>query len=54
MEVAKLFGVLPLQLLPIPQSEYRKYVAYYFAVKEAMKPDSPSLEDELGGVDTDE
>lgn len=49
MEVAKLFGVIPAVLLPLPRSEYRKYVAYYFALKDAANPDSEF--DELGGDD---
>lgn len=34
MEVARLFGIAPWELLAIPLAEYRRLQRYYFAVKE--------------------
>lgn len=35
MEIAKMFGGWPHELLAIPVSEYRRLRHYYFAVKDA-------------------
>lgn len=47
MEIARMFGQWPHELLAVPASEYRRLQRYYFAVREAEKPksdDNPDLE----------
>ena len=50
MEIAKMFGGWPHELLAIPSSEYRRLQRYYFAVKDAEAKargdDEPSEPDE--------
>lgn len=37
MEVARLFGVLPILLKPLPLTEYRKMLRYYNKVRESQE-----------------
>lgn len=47
MEIARMFGGWPHDLLAIPVSEYSRLKAYYFAVKEAdERAGDPDDEDE--------
>ena len=50
MEIAKMFGGWPHELLAIPVSEYSRLKAYYFAVKDAESSsdsDDPDDPDEM-------
>ena len=40
MEIAKMFGGWPHEILAMPTSEYARLRAYYFAVKDAESGDS--------------
>ena len=48
MEIAKMFGGWPHELLAIPVSEYARLKDYYFAVKDAesQDPDDPDDDDQ--------
>ena len=48
MEIAKMFGGWPIDLLAMPVTEYARLRNYYFAVKdvESRDPDEPDDTDE--------
>jgi len=45
MEIAKMFGGWPHELLTIPISEYSRLKNYYFAVKDAESKDPEEPDD---------
>jgi hypothetical protein len=47
MEIARMFGQWPHEILTIPTSEYRRLQRYYFAVREAEKPKEKLGDSEL-------
>ena len=50
MEVARMFGVLPADLLRLPLSEFHKMVAYYRKVRDAESQAQDPTQEPTDGV----